>query len=155
MIYIAHRAHVNGPDADSENDPKKIVSAIDDGFDVEVDVAFVNNELWLGHDVRRHLVSLEFLQCHKDRLWFHCKNIEALGYLIEHDMNCFGHCRDEFVVTSKGYIFTCPGSPLSSKAVLVMPERQPGFSFDHFDFDNCYGVCSDYVAKFRREIDGE
>ena len=155
MIYIAHRANLEGPDKGVENSPSKIASVIGAGFDAEVDVSYIDGELWLGHDVPSFKIQLDFLDCYKDNLWIHCKNIEALECLLEYDLNCFGHCRDEFVVTSRGYIFTCPGSPLSNKAVLVMPERQPGFSLDHFDSGSCYGICSDFAGEIRREIDGE
>ena len=50
MYLISHRGNLNGIQKDKENEPEYIISAIDKGFDVEVDVRFENNKFFLGHD---------------------------------------------------------------------------------------------------------
>ena len=50
MILIAHRGNINGPNENLENDPKYIVQAVDKGFDVEVDIWYTSDGLFLGHD---------------------------------------------------------------------------------------------------------
>ncbi len=42
---IAHRANLNGPDHETENTPASINKAIKLGFDVEVDIWYINNVL--------------------------------------------------------------------------------------------------------------
>ena len=50
QIIIAHRALLNGPNKELENQPNSIERAIKLGFAVEVDVWFVNRSWYLGHD---------------------------------------------------------------------------------------------------------
>ena len=40
MYFIAHRGLINGPDTDQENKIQTIEIALNNGFDVEVDVRF-------------------------------------------------------------------------------------------------------------------
>ena len=75
MILISHRGNLNGPNRNRENEPLYIVEALEQGFDVEIDVWWKDNEFWLGHDEPQYKVKREFLQNRK--LWCHSKNIDA------------------------------------------------------------------------------
>ena len=50
MILISHRGNLNGKMPQNENHPDYIDEAIHAGYDVEVDVWMIDNELFLGHD---------------------------------------------------------------------------------------------------------
>ena len=50
MFFISHRGNINGPEVNRENSIDYINSAIDKGYDVEVDVWFKKGEFYLGHD---------------------------------------------------------------------------------------------------------
>jgi hypothetical protein len=50
MILISHRGNLNGKDVDNENNPLYIDRALGKGYDVEVDVWYVNGKWYLGHD---------------------------------------------------------------------------------------------------------
>ena len=50
MILISHRGNTDGKFESWENEPTYIDKAISEGYDVEVDVWFVDNVLYLGHD---------------------------------------------------------------------------------------------------------
>ena len=63
---ISHRGNTTGK-TEHENDPEYIISALDQGYDVEVDVFFRDNNFWLGHDNGKYRVNLEFLN--DSRLW--------------------------------------------------------------------------------------
>ena len=60
----------------NENKPKYIEAAIQDGFDVEVDVRFTQGNFFLGHDEDQFKVSKDFLL--NKRIWCHAKTSEAL-----------------------------------------------------------------------------
>ena len=67
MFIISHRGNLQGPDLIQENKPEYIDGALSRGFDVELDVRFINKSLFLGHDEAQHLVSLSWLN--KKNIW--------------------------------------------------------------------------------------
>ena len=69
--FISHRGNLQGPNPERENEPAYIEEAIKAGFDVEIDVWMVNNELFLGHDEPKYKISPDFLLNHQDKLWCH------------------------------------------------------------------------------------
>lgn len=142
MRFIAHRANLYGPNKQSENKQDTIETAISLGFDCEIDVWYLNNTLWLGHDYPETLTSYEFLEKHNDRLWVHCKNLEAL-LMLKTKFNCFYHDKDVYTITTKGHIWGNVGSPMNSQVIQVMPERAGVFSFD------CAGICTDFPVHYK------
>lgn len=138
MIKIAHRGNLEGPNQRFENEPSYIVEALKEGFDVEVDVWLMEDKLYLGHDIPEYLVGLNFLK--NDKFWCHCKNIEALQFLMKNNVRCFFHDTDDATLTSDGYIWTYPGKHLTENSICVMPERT---SWEIKSY--VAGVCSDFV----------
>jgi hypothetical protein len=147
MFFIAHRGNTSGPDKEKENHPDHILSAIDLGFDVEVDIWFWHNcslsdgMFYLGHDRPQYPVDHLFIEKIKTHAWFHCKNLDALSHISKFDdTNYFWHQNDDFTLTSKGYIWTFPGKGISDKSILLAK------SIDNVDLKNCAGVCSDHIS---------
>ncbi len=143
MLLIAHRGNINGIIEERENSPSYIIDAIVKGYDVEVDVWYVNGNLFLGHNEPQYQIEDIFL--YKCGLWIHCKNVEALEYLADmgRHLNIFMH-RDDVVLTSKGYLWTAPGYPITPKSIAVMPEL-----VTCWDISKAYGVCSDYPNDYK------
>lgn len=146
MILISHRANIDGPNKNLENHPDQIKKILDKGYHVEIDVWFVDNKFFLGHDNPQYEVNIEFIQ--NNRFWHHAKTIETLhklnnikpNYLI----NCFYHQTDDCVLTSGGWIWTYPGKPIfSQQGIAVLPE-----SIINWDISNAGGICSDYILKY-------
>lgn len=135
---ISHRGNIKGPNQRYENHPSYVVEALKEGFDVEIDVWLIENKLYLGHDMPEHLVDLNFLK--NDKFWCHCKNIEALQFLMKNNVRCFFHNTDDATLTSDGYIWTYPGKYLTENSICVMPERA------NWQIKSCVaGVCSDFI----------
>ena len=61
MILISHRGNLNGVNVKKENSVDYIEEALDQGFDVEVDVWNISGSYFLGHDEPQHLVKKDFL----------------------------------------------------------------------------------------------
>ena len=61
MILIAHRGNISGPNPEMENRPEYVKKAIDLGYNVEVDVWYENNQLFLGHDGPQYKIKDDFL----------------------------------------------------------------------------------------------
>jgi hypothetical protein len=141
MIRIAHRGNVRGP-SESENDPVHLIAAISQGFNVETDVWMNENGIFLGHDNPHHAIDETFLEDISEEAWFHCKNIEALGYFVNNMPNArfFWHQEDDYALTSNGYIWTYPGKTVTNKSIVVLTEK-----VDLDIYKDAYGVCSDYL----------
>lgn len=149
-IYIAHRGNTVGKFESYENEPAYIDKAISEGFDVEVDVWYVDGIWYLGHDKPQYGIPFEWITKRKNVLWVHCKNMEALRKLSELnskkvDINFFWHEKDTAALTSVGYIWCYPGKQALGGSIAVLPEIYN----DNTSF--CNGICSDYIQKYKEE----
>jgi hypothetical protein len=144
MKLIAHRGNTNGVLKSEENKPDYIDLAISKGYDVEIDVWYKDNTLWLGHDKPDYKVELEFIVCRISKLWIHCKNVDAINYFKEcgYDINFFWHENDTITLTSQNYIWAYPGKQPIENSIAVMPEIY------NDDILNVGGICSDYIIKY-------
>ena len=122
MIFISHRGNIDKINVKEENKPTYIFNALDQNYDVEVDIWFINTK----------------------RIWFHAKNIEAFYELLKRDIVCFWHQNDDVTLTSNGYIWTYPGKQLTSNSICVLPEQNNIKKF------NCAGICSDFIIKYSK-----
>jgi len=141
MYLISHRGNLNGIQKDKENEPGYINTAINKGFDVEVDVRFENNKFFLGHDFSQFEINKEFLL--NKKIWCHAKTSEALSALDKIKAHFFWHQEDDYTITSKGYIWTYPGKKLFSKSICVLPEKA------NYKEINCLGICSDFIERYK------
>jgi hypothetical protein len=147
MRLIAHRGNIWGPQPNLENEPSWIEEVIRlFGYDVEIDVRLIRGELFLGHDEPQYKVDMKFFARICESAWIHCKNLEALHFFLKMpEFNCFWHQNDDYTVTSHGYIWASPGKPVTTNSIIVMPELAPERFIDH----TAFGICSDYVSKFK------
>lgn len=143
MFFIAHRGNTLGPDPENENSISKIDSALDSGYDAEIDIRVLDGKIFLGHDGPQEEIGLAWIEERSKSLWVHCKNLEAMELFSELDHNHFWHQEDDYALTSKGFIWTYPNKRLSKKSIAVMPELWAGPKTE------CLGICSDFIARFR------
>jgi hypothetical protein len=145
MKLISHRGNLIGPNSERENSPSYLQEALDNGFDVEVDLWFIEDKLYLGHDEPQYLISHSWLTQFLYRLWVHCKNPEAIVYLQENypQINYFWHQEDTLTLTSKKYIWVYPGKQPIKDSIAVMPE------IHNDDISQCLGICSDYIQNYK------
>jgi len=149
MIYIAHRGLYQGYDEALENHPDQLISALAEGFDVELDARLINDEWWLGHDGPTFKVDEDFLL--QDGLWIHCKNLDAFEAMNELSPtpNYFWHQNDDYTLTSHGFIWTYPKQPLSEKrGILNQPEWEKNWVETIQDI-KAAGICSKFVKAIR------
>jgi len=139
MIYISHRGYTNGSNEDLENNPDQIKYLLSKNIHVEIDLRFFKHKLYLGHDEPRYQVDKSFLS--NDKLWCHAKDAESLSELTKMNCHYFWHQKDDYTITSKGFIWVYPGKSLIKNSICVIPEK-----FKQ-DYSMCYGVCSDYLDK--------
>ena len=146
MILISHRGNLNGRNHNLENHPDYILAAISKGYNVEVDVWYVDGKFKLGHDEPQYNFPWDLIEYHHNKLWIHCKNVEAIVALNDfpnhHLINYFWHQEDDVTLTSKGYIWAYPGKQPIKNSIAVMPELNKD------DLTQAIGVCSDYINNY-------
>jgi hypothetical protein len=146
MILISHRGNINGSVPELENKPKYIDDAIHSGYDVEIDVWLINGVLFLGHDKPQYEINQKWLQDRKEKLWIHCKNVEAMVYFnstLVSQYNYFWHQEDTATLTSYKFIWAYPGKQPIKNSIAVMPE------IHEEDITQCNGICSDYILNYK------
>ena len=145
MILISHRGNTTGKIEQAENRPDYIDEAIHAGYDVEIDVWLNDGVLYLGHDSIQYEITPLWLNQRVGKLWIHCKNTDAIEYF--HNIggfNYFWHQEDTLTLTSRGHLWVYPGKQPVKGSIAVMPE------LFNDDVSKCYGVCSDYIANYKK-----
>jgi len=145
MILISHRGNTQGRLELYENQPIYIDKAISEGFDVEIDVWYMNDTLWLGHDKADYDVDFRWFRDRITKLWIHCKNIESVEFFStdSYNYNYFWHQEDTLTLTSHKYIWVFPGKQPVKNSIAVMPE------LFNDNVDNCIGICSDFIKNYK------
>jgi len=154
MRYIAHRGLFRGPDPETENTPGQLIAALNQDFECEVDVWFLDGAWYLGHNSPTIETSWEFLN--NAKFWLHCKNLDAYHELNEKQWLSivkpvfFWHETDQVVRCSNGMTWTYLGRPetLSQFSICVMPEVEWDWISIH-SITNCAGFCSDWIERIR------
>jgi len=142
MKIISHRGNLDGRKPDCENNPTYVQHALDLGFEVEVDVWYVDGRFFLGHDTPIYLVEPSWFQ--GKALWCHAKNREALEEMIvsPYGITCFWHETDKMTLTSNGFLWMYPGN-YSHIGVTVW------LGTSEETIPNMWGVCTDYPIIWR------
>lgn len=143
MIKISHRGNTKGRKIELENSPQYLLNAIDHGYDVEVDIWYVDKRFYFGHDKPTYVASQSVLSNIQKHAWFHCKNYESLNILLTNfpSYKFFWHQEDDFTLTSNGLIWTYPNKNHGDKSIIVDLDLTSSI-----DYDTIYGICSDYVG---------
>lgn len=149
-ILISHRGNIDGRNPEMENHPDYIKKALDLDYNVEVDIWYIDNKFYLGHDEPKYEINEEFLK--NTNLWFHCKNLNAVEQIIilsicykSGHSKVFWHQTDDItLVFPYHYIWTYPNKQLIRDSIAVLPELYPDW-----DISNAIGICSDYISKYK------
>lgn len=147
--FISHRGNINGKMESWENEPTYIDLAIKKGYEVEIDIWYVDGVLWLGHDKPQYGgIELRWLRDRLGKLWIHCKNKEAMEFFYEngYEFNYFWHENDDMTLTSIGVIWAYPNKQQIKNSIAVLPELHDD------DISVCLGVCSDFIEKYKNDF---
>jgi len=152
MLIISHRGNLIGSNKELENRPDVIQSVIDnEGFSVEIDLRMKNNELYLGHDEPQYKIDYEFLEKNKSDLWIHCKDNDAFAFCISKNLHYFWHDRDDYTLTSFGYVWAYPGKEnVGNLTIAVMPEKK--WTPTQVKYNKFFGICTDFPIAYQEII---
>ena len=141
MKIISHRGNISGPDHKNENLPSYIDIALQQGFDVEIDLRKINDKFFLGHDSPDYKVSLGWLEERKKNLWIHTKNFNAFEALLEMNNNFtfFYYTSEPLVLVSNGKIWCHRPEKIVNPKNCVVPFLDKSSALRNKEF-NWYGV---------------
>jgi hypothetical protein len=143
MRLIAHRGNWTGKQLEFENRPDYILSAIEYGYDAEVDLWLQKDMLYLGHDAPEYTINETYLENLSVNLWIHAKNIAAIEWLSKTNLHWFWHENDKITMTSKGCIWTYP-EVFIQNSVVNQPDDNSNFWTDKLWQKTQYvGICHD------------
>ena len=137
---ISHRGNLHGPNPAHENNPNYILNAIKFGFEVEVDIWYENDQLFLGHDSATYKINHEFLN---HSMWVHCKNLKAVELMRKTDLNWFWHDLDKMTLTNKNFVWCYSGVYIKDGITV-----ECGHPF-HIKED-IMGICTDYPINWKK-----
>ena len=140
MKIISHRGNVNGPDLDNENKPTHINTLLNKEIDVEIDLWYIDENLYLGHDKPLYKIDSEWLIKNSEKLWVHLKNLNAMSCPVIKHLNYFWHENDKFTLTSKGIPWCFPNVFLQQGVTVVLTNEKIN--------KNIFGVCTDYIEDY-------
>lgn len=153
MILISHRGNTKGKNPLQENNPMYLIKALKEGYHIEVDIWNKHSNWFFGHDFAQYKIGnnkklKNFCKKYLNKIWFHCKNYEALDKIKEiNNINYFWHENDSYTITSKGFLWSYPGKKIiKKKSIILFPEKF--FKIKEIKKMKLFGICSDYVKKF-------
>jgi len=139
MILIAHRGNRNGPNPKMENRPSYLWETLYKGYQVEADVWY-DGGWWLGHDEPKYKATKNDLF----HFWCHAKSPETMEWLMKRHVMCyFWQDKDDYTLTSNGYVICHSKVQLIKNGVCMMPEM--GYKGN---LKNCSALCSDFIEKY-------
>jgi hypothetical protein len=149
MILISHRGNINGVNPHQENHPNFIEKAINQGYDVEIDIRFDKESLWLGHDKPQYPTTIEWLRDRKKSLWIHCKDFASLAILLPLDLRIFYHQKEDYTIISDKHIWAHNLQVLDSQCIIPLLSKK---EIEKWTPQPIYGVCSDYIQILKEKL---
>ena len=144
VLKISHRGNLFDIKHAEENKPDYINNALKNGFDVEIDVWKIGNDILLGHDEPQYEIDTQFLK--NKHFWCHAKNLDALNFMIQNNIQCFWHQNDDFTLTSSNIIWTFPKMKITNNSIIVCQTYEDTLHYYNTDI---FGICSDYVGLLK------
>jgi hypothetical protein len=142
MRIISHRGNLNGSLQEVENSPNYLQNAIDRGFDIEIDLWYLSDNYFLGHDLPKYKVTMDWLKSRVNSLWVHCKNEECLSNMLGSDFNYFWHESDKFTMTSKNIVWSYVDLIVSGTVINVRTKNKK------INLTDFVGICTDHPLYY-------
>ena len=147
MLFISHRGNIDGI-CEYENTIPRIQNVLSLGYDIEIDIWFIEGKYFLGHDEpKEQIVNLEIL--FNQHVWVHAKTILTLNRLVNVSPNVFFHNSDDATLTKSLRIWTFAGKPIHNNSIACLPEN---CNYSDKELSQCYGICSDFVDKYKEKF---
>jgi len=145
MKIYSHRGNLSGKDS-QENEPAFIKQCLAGGFHVEIDLWFIDNKYFLGHDEPTYRIDID--EFDHEEVIFHLKT-PHLPLLRRAD--AFAIENDPYVLTLRGLLWMNYGQTPGVRSVMCSPELV-GHSLGVEAFvrtiaGRAAGLCTDYPLR--------
>jgi hypothetical protein len=150
MKLISHRGNYDGINSEKENKPSYIDTTLSMGFDVEVDIRYIDGDFFLGHDTPDTKINERWIELRKDKIWFHCKDLESVKKFSEWNLGIkyFCHSNDPFILTSTNHIWVHDLSlNLDKSCIIPLLDKK---SLDFPNKNNVFAICTDYIKDLKK-----
>ena len=153
MKIISHRGNLEGSNPNLENTKHYIDSALDKGFDVEVDLWKIERNYYLGHDNPENKVELEWLDERKKNIWLHTKNFNCFESLLDinNDFIYFYYTAEPVVMVSNRVIWSHAPTEMSVYKNCVIPLLEKSQIIEN-NFFAWYGICTDFPTLLNDKL---
>lgn len=152
MKIISHRGNYNGIYPERENKPSYIDTTLSMGYDVEVDIRFIDNKFYLGHDTPDTIITKEWIVNRKENIWFHCKDLYSAQEFkrMNFGIKYFCHSSDDFVLTSTNHIWVHNlDLNLDETCIIPLIDKE---SIENYNSNNLiYAICTDFIDILKQK----
>lgn len=155
MKLISHRGNYNGIRPERENKPSYIDTTLSMGYDVEVDIRFIEGDFYLGHDTPDTKINEEWILNRKEKIWFHCKDLYSAQQFkkMNSDIKYFCHSNDDFILTSTNHIWVHNlNLNLDDSCIIPLLDEKSAKSYDN---QLVYAICTDHIDILKNKIKNE
>jgi len=133
MIYISYLGNIFDKNIDLENDLSHITNAINNNYNVLIDIQLINNDYYLFNKSSK--IELDFIKQYIDYLWFNCL-----------DKNTFINLTNTFT-----------NIKIINNSIIYLPE----LSKDKYDIrdlkikSDYIGICSSYIGWYKQLLEAQ
>lgn len=171
MNYISHRGNISGRNPKKENHPDYIKAAINEGYEVEVDIWYNNNQYCLGHNKPLYPIKKEFLRKYSCSTLLHCKDIKTYKTFYNNSIgnSFFFSDKDAITVLLENFcdirgssLIQCfTSSVLLDYSICMMPEESGWYFNRQYSSPSnekraikkalsvCAAVCTDNINYYK------
>ncbi len=148
MILISHRGNIDSVIKNKENTLPYIDNAISLGYDVEIDLRRIDQNLYLGHDKPEQKVDYDWLFERRKNLWIHVKDINSFNFCLDTPLTYFFHEKERHTLISNNLIWSHDLSEATEKSIIPLINLKIDKN-EAKKYKKVAGICSDYISHYR------
>ena len=147
MRLISNRGNIDIWNPDLENTQEYIQTAINQGYEVKIDLWTKDNKLYLGTNEPTQPLDFDWFERNNGRLWIQCRTIDVMAQFNKLDsrgsnLHYFWHELNKISLTSRGYLW-CESDKVVPGGIMYQPKEDN-------DLTEAYGICSDSILKYKK-----
>lgn len=142
MLYISYYGNIYDKNKDLENEPSYIINAINNGYNVFIDIQLIENDYYLGG---KYKIELDFLQKFIHYLWCNC--LDEITYIklrnISNDIKIINDLKDlvwgYHEINNNNFISVLPELLKNNYEIRDLKNKS-----------NFIGICSSYIGWYKQ-----
>jgi hypothetical protein len=142
MIYISYYGNIFNKNVDLENEPLYIINAINNGYNVLIDIQLINDNYYLGG---KYIIEFDFFYKYKDYLWCNC--LDDITYI-----NLRNNINDIKIINDLNDLEWGYKEEINRNFISVLPELfKNNYEIRELkNKSNFLGICSSYIGWYKQ-----